>query len=220
MNLSPIPSGSDGRMRWAMITAFVGLLLIGILTVINSVELSRLAEQNNTDHLDAQVQVLATHVADLVRQVEQARKLPDAVPLARYDAERQTAEQRLAVIEQALHARPTDDDLPLLRDRQTQLEERLTQFMALTATPAPTPTPVRPTPSPQPKAAEPSFQVIGVERRADERFLAILPVRANSLSQVRLLRVGDRENSWRLDAIDDVAVTFSQAGKTRRLSLP
>jgi outer membrane murein-binding lipoprotein Lpp len=206
-------------MRWTTIAAFVGLLLIGILSVINSVELARLADQNPIDPLNAQVQVLATHVADLARQVEQARKRLDAVPLTRYDAEIETVEQRLATIEQTLNERP-NDDLPPLRDRLTQLEERLTQFTALTATPAPIPPSARPTPSPQPKAAEPPFQVVGVERRADERFLAILPVRANSLSQVRLLRVGDRENGWRLDAIDDVAVTFSHAGKTRRLSLP
>jgi hypothetical protein len=206
------------RIPWT-IAAGVGLLLIGALTVINSVELSRLAEQNPTDPLDAQVQVLATHVADLARQVEQARKLPNAVPLARYEAEYQTAEHRLAAIEQALRERPADDDLPLLRDRLTQLEERQTQFMALTATPAVTPLPARPNPSPQPKAAEPSFQVIGVERRADERFLTILPARTNSLAQVRLLRIGDKENGWRLETIEDEAVIFSHAGKNRRLNL-
>jgi hypothetical protein len=220
MNLSPIPSGSDGRTRWTTIAAFAGLLLIGILTVINSIELARLAEQKRTDPLDAQVQVLATHVADLARHVEHARKRPDAVPLTRYDTERQTMEQRLATLEQTLNEFPADDDTQLLRDRLAQLEERLTQFMALTATPAMTPPPARPTPSPQPKAAEPPFQVIGVERRADERFLAILPARANSLSQVRLLRIGDKEDGWRLTAIDDEAVIFSLAGKNHRLSLP
>jgi hypothetical protein len=62
--------------------------------------------------------------------------------------------------------------------------------------------------------------VIGVERRAEERFLTILPKGMEALSEARLLRVGEREDGWRLDAIEEDAGVFSQAGRKRRLSLP
>ncbi|MDR3212497.1 MAG: hypothetical protein LBT71_01045 [Azoarcus sp.] len=215
MNLPLIPSGRRGRIHWTAIAARAGLLLVGALTVINSVELTRLPEQDRADSLDAQVQMLATHVADLARHAEQARTQPETVSLARYDAERQTVEQRLAAIEQALSERPGTHDLQPLRDRLAQLEERLASYTAAQSAiqiPAPPSPPVRP------KAAEPSFQVLGVERRADERFLVILAAGANSLAQARLLRVGDQENGWRLKAIEDETATFSQAGQDRRLN--
>jgi hypothetical protein len=201
------------RIPWTAIAVGIALLLVGTLTVINSVELSRLAEANPSGARDAQLQVIATHVADLAQEVEYARKRPEAVSLLRYDAEIETVEQRLTIIEQVLHERPADDLQPLRNDL-TQLEERLTQFMARTTAPAmaptavPTATPPPARPSPSPKAAEPPFQLIGIERRADERFLAILPAKADSLAQMRLLRVGDKEDGWRLDAIDDETATF------------
>jgi type IV secretory pathway VirB9-like protein len=62
--------------------------------------------------------------------------------------------------------------------------------------------------------------VIGVERRAEERFVAILPKGTEALSDTRLLRVGEQENGWRLDAIEEDAGVFSQAGRKRRLNFP
>ncbi|MDR2112571.1 MAG: hypothetical protein LBQ62_05665, partial [Candidatus Accumulibacter sp.] len=71
--------------------------------------------------------------------------------------------------------------------------------------------PAAPPPAPRAKLAEPSFRVIGIERRADERFLSILPGRTDSLALARLLRVGDTADGWRLDAIEESSATFSQA---------
>jgi hypothetical protein len=62
--------------------------------------------------------------------------------------------------------------------------------------------------------------VIGLERRADERFLTIRPKGTDTLSQVRLLRVGDTADGWRLDAIEDEAAIFHKGGRKHRLNLP
>ena len=136
------------------------------------------------------------------------------MPLARYDAERENVEQRLAAIEQALEKRPSDDLRPL-RDRLARLEERLAQHMKKPAVK----TPARPAAPPEPKIVAPSFRVIGIERRADERFLSILPQGTDGLSQARLLRVGDTEDGWQLEAIEDEAATFVQGNKKHRLNL-
>ena len=136
---------ATARARWTTIAACIGLFLVGGLNVINSVELSRLSEQNPGDTLDAQVQVLATHIAGLAEQVEQSRKPSDAVPLKRYDAERQNVEQRLTAIEQALNERQGSNNLQPLRDRLARMEQRWTeQRQAQKTKPAvPRPTPAK-----------------------------------------------------------------------------
>jgi hypothetical protein len=200
--------------RGTKIAATVFLLLVGVLTAINSVGLSHLLdEQNRARPQDAQIQRLASRVADLAQRVEPLRQAPDAVPLSHYEAERKNMERRLAAVEQAVKERPSLPDSPALRERLARLEQRLKQRPPPAA---PRPAPAEATP---PKVPDPAFQVIGAEQRAGERFLAILPSGANALSQARLLRIGEREEGWRLEAIYLDTAVFSQAGQIRRLSM-
>jgi hypothetical protein len=208
---APIPA--DGGLRWTVIAGGVGLLLVGALAVTNRVELTRLAETNATETQDARFQALAARLAELAGEIEGSRKSP-GLPLARYEAEQESLERRLAAIEQAANDPPSDDLQPL-RERLARLEAKLAQQVKKSAA-----KPVaRPAAPPEPKISEPSFQVIGVERRADERFVSILPQGADGLSQLRLLRVGDTEDGWRLEAIEEDAATFRQGGRKHRLNL-
>jgi hypothetical protein len=206
---------SASCLRWTAITAGAGLLLVGALTAMNRVELTRLAEANPSEAQDARLAALATRVAELAKEAEASRKPSGAVPPARHDAEREAVEARLAAIEQGLNERPAFDDLDLLRARLARLEETLTPPVK----PSAARTPARSAPPPEPKIAEPSFQAIGVERRADERFLSILPRGAEGLREVRLLRVGETEDGWRLEAIGEEDATFGQGNKKHRLNL-
>ncbi|MDR0363096.1 MAG: hypothetical protein LBJ46_10505 [Planctomycetota bacterium] len=218
--MNPLPSRSDGRSSWKSLAVFAGLLLVGALSVINYVELTRLSAAAPSE--DARLQVLAARLAELAQEVEAVQKPADAVPLARFTAERESVERRLAAIEQAINERLSDDGLQGVRERLAQLEEDRAQQAAnppvMPAPPA-NPLPAPPVPPPPPRLAEPAFRVIGIERRAEERFLTILPARARSLAQARLLRVGDAEGGWRLDAIEDDAGVFSQGGRKRRMNL-
>jgi hypothetical protein len=227
--MNPLSSRGDGRRSWTAVAIAIGLLLVAVLAVLNRVELARLTEAV-PEARDARLEALAARVAELAREAEAFRERPEAVPLARHDAERQAVEQRLAAIEQASSER--SGDVTLLRDRLARLEDEWArhaanvpaEFVNPPAPPvplaAPAPSQAPPNPAPPPRIAEPSFRVIGVERRADERFLTILPKGAESLSGARLLRAGDRENGWRLDAIEENAGVFSQGGRKRRLGLP
>jgi hypothetical protein len=200
----------------------LGLLFVAVLAVFNRIELARLSESSPVETQDARLQALTARVAELVQESETYRKRAEVVPLERYDAERKNVEQRLVAIEQVLNDRP-DEDLSVLRDRLSRLEEEWTLYtappVAPTVAPPPAPPPVPPTPAPQAKIAEPSFRVIGVERRGEARFLTILPARAEALSQARLLRVGDQEDGWWLEAIEEEAGVFRQGGRKHRLSL-
>jgi hypothetical protein len=61
--------------------------------------------------------------------------------------------------------------------------------------------------------------VIGIERRAEERFLMILPKGTDTLSQARLLRVGEQADGWRLDVIKEEGGVFSRDGRKRRMNV-
>lgn len=209
-------SGQHRHSTLMRIAAITWLLLISAAVVIDHVALSGLATQVETSAPGLQVAVLEKRLAELIQQVEQTQQQPAALPQARYEAEHQALEQRLSTIEQALGNRPTAENLLPLQARIEQLEMRLTS-------PRPTPsTTVRPrasTPA-KPKTAELPFRVIGAELRAGERFLSILPSVSGELSQIRLLRPGEAEADWHLEAIEGSAAVFRHGDDTRRLPIP
>jgi len=214
--MSDIPGTTRHRhIPLLRVAAAAWLLLISVAVVINHVAVSNL-DRDGYDALDVRIAVLEGRLAELARQVEQGERQPAALPLARYESERQALDQRLAALEQALGERPTAESLLSLQVRVGQLEARL-------AAPRPAvPAAARPRApaAPTPQATEPPFRVIGAELRAGERFLSILPADAGALSQVRLLRPGEAEAGWHLDAIEGDAAVFRHGDETRRLVVP
>ncbi len=69
-------------------------------------------------------------------------------------------------------------------------------------------------------SATPPFQVLGLELRGAERFLAIRPNGADGLGAIRLLRVGEVESGWQLEALEPQSALFRFEQNTRRLTLP
>lgn len=215
--MTTIP-GSESRphgtlMRVAVVT---WLLLISGAAVINHVALSGLAAQVETHAPGMQVTVLEKRLAELIKQVEHVQQQPDALPQARYEAERQALEQRMSVIEEALDSQPAADNLLPLQARIERLE------MRLSAPPPAPPTPPRPRAAApaKPKATEPPFRVIGAELRAGEQFLSIVPAASDALAQVRLLRAGEAEAGWHLEAIERNTAVFRHGDDSCRLPIP
>jgi len=215
--MTTIP-GSQSRPHGTLmrVTVVTWLLLISGAVVINHVALSGLAAQVETHAPGLQVAVLEKRLAELIQQVEHTQQQPDALPQARYEAERRALEQRLNVIEEALGSQPAADNLLPLQARLEQLEMRL-------SAPPPEP-PISPRPRAaapaNPKAIEPPFRVIGTELRAGEPFLSILPAASHALAQVRLLRPGESEAGWHLEAIEPNAAVFRHGADSRRMPIP
>lgn len=210
--------GSESRphsplMRVAVVT---WLLMISGAVAINHVALSGLATQVETHAPSLQVAALEKRLAELIQQVEHTQQQPDALPQARYEAERRALEQRLNVIEEALGSQPAADNLLPLQARIEQLEMRLS---ALPPAPLTTPRPRAAAPA-KPKAIEPPFRVIGTELRAGELFLSILPAASDALAQVRLLRPGEAEAGWHLEAIETNTAVFRHGADSLRLPIP
>lgn len=214
--MTTAPNPAD-RRRTTLLRVAVStwLLLISGAVLIDHVALSNFAEQAETRAPGAQVAVLESRWTELSQAVEQLQQRPATLPQAHYEADRQALDLRLAVIEQALGERLTADSLQALQARVARLEARSAQRQANRVTPS-----ARTTAPAKPKPAEPTFQVIGAELRAGERFLSILPADATALAHVRLLRAGEEEGGWWLEAIDGDAAVFRQTGETRRVSIP
>lgn len=198
------------------IAAVTWLLLISAAVVINHVALSGLAIQVETHAPSQQVAVLEKRLAELTRQLEHVQQQPGALPQARYKAEREALELRINAIERSLGSQPAADYLLPLQARLDQLEIRFS------APPPTSPTPPRPRAAApaKPKAIKPPFRVIGAELRAGEQFLSIMPAAADTLAQVRLLRAGEAEAGWQLEAIERNTAVFRHGDDSRRLPIP
>lgn len=70
-------------------------------------------------------------------------------------------------------------------------------------------------------APPPPFDVIGLEHRGGQEFLAIAPIGSNQLSQIQLVRPGDGVSgtSWRLRSVDSASASFDVAGVSQTIAL-
>ena len=207
------PTDAISRTRWPKIAAAVGLLLVSALAVVNSVGLSRLAEQSLAGDQSAHMQALATRVGDLEQQASAAKRQPKFVAQPDFDAARQALETRLTQIEQAQATNAHAADLQALQTRVGEFEARVKKVPAAAA-------PRRIVEAATPKEPEAAFSVAGVELRGGERFLSIATPGATSVRELRLLRVGDAVGGWQLQAIEAHAAVFRADGQTQRIALP
>ncbi|GKS83664.1 hypothetical protein AVMA1855_05950 [Acidovorax sp. SUPP1855] len=207
------PPSRSMLLRAAAITA---LVLTSVIAVIDHVALSRLSERTSAGPRASQIASLENRLAELAQQIESVQQQPPAMTQADFEEARSAIAQRLAEVDQAIAERPPAPDLSPLQSRIEQLEERLNTSARAAMQPPPSPG----APPPPPKASVPPFQVIGSEVRGGERFLTILPQNASAPSQARVLRPGDVESGWRLEAIENRTAVWEHQGEVRRLAVP
>lgn len=67
----------------------------------------------------------------------------------------------------------------------------------------------------------PPFDLIGLEHRGGQAFLAIAPIGSNQLSQIQLVRPGDGVSgtSWKLRYVDSASASFDVAGVSQTIAL-
>jgi hypothetical protein len=208
------PTDAIGRTRWPKIAAAVGLLLVSALAVVNSVGLSRLAQQSLAGDQGAHVLALATRVGDLEQQASATKHQPKFIAQPDFDAARQALETRLAQVEQAQATDAHAADLQALQTRVGEVEARVKKKVPAATAPR------RIVEAATPKEPEAAFSVAGVELRGGERFLSIATPGATSVRELRLLRVGDAVGGWQLQAIEAHAAVFRADGQTQRIALP
>lgn len=214
MNIPQLPTEGADRARWLKIAAAAWLLLVSVLAVVNSVGLSRLAEQSQASAQDAHVQALNTRVAELEQQSAASKSQPKPVTQPDFEAARKALDERLSQVEQAQTADNRAGDLQALQARMGDIEARLKKAATPVAAPRRTAEAVKP------KAPEPPFSVAGLELRGGERFLSIAAPGVAAVRELRLLREGDAIGAWQLQVIEAHAAVFRVDGQTQRIVLP
>lgn len=208
----------DSRSMLLRAAGIAWLTLISAATIVNHVSLSSLATQASANAQASQVVALETRQTELNQSLDTLQKRP-AVTQARYEADSKTFEQRMTAVESGLDQRLTAASLSSLETRIDQLTSRLDKPNQTTPVPVRTRVihPTKPT-----QAASLPFMVMGTELRGGERFLSILPTGTAAFTEMRVLRPGEADSGWRLQAIDGQTAVFQREndGQTHRLMLP
>lgn len=214
--MTPPENPLTSRTTLLRVATITWLILISGAVVINHVTLSKLLDLSAEKAPTRLVTALDERVTALTTWVEQQdQRQSIALPVTRYESDHQSLDQRLKILEQTLKEPSTTQDLQDLQRRIEQLEARPTTVQSLS--PKVTTRPRKPTPQ---KTLEPPFQVTGIEQRGDERFLSLLPTGSTALSQTRLLRPGETEAGWQLNAIESDTAVFQNGTHVRRLAIP
>lgn len=160
--------------------------------------------------------LLQARIAELSQQIEERNRQPPPLPRARFDAAQKTLETRLASIEQTLGAALTQADADALRERLEKIEIRLDSTPVQNKPPMRRPPAAAAKPGPVPLP----FTVIGLERRADEPFLSIVPAGAAPVPPFDILHQGETLSGWRLDAIEGRTAILSNGAARRHVAVP
>ncbi|RUT42369.1 hypothetical protein WG29040_01945 [Pseudomonas sp. PAMC 29040] len=209
----------DSRSMLLRAAGIAWLTLISAATIVNHASLSSLATQASANVQASQVVALEAGLTELNQSLDTLQKRPVALTQARYETDSKTLEQRMTAIEIGLKQRLTAASLSSLETRIDQLTTRLDKPNQTTPVPVRTRVthPTKPT-----QAAGLPFTVMGIELRGGERFLSILPTGNAAFSEMRVLRPGETDSGWRLQAIDGQTAVFQREndGQTHRLTLP
>lgn len=200
------------RLTRLIVVAWLALLSIAL--VMLALSLKRLDAQRRQDAPDAQIAELQSRTLEL----ETFRASVEVAPSAATESDLQQIRDQWQQQWDGLHLRLQDfsstTELASVQSRLDTLAQQINTTKSAANKPLPR------TAKSQPAAAAPTFQVLGVESRGGVRFLAIQPQSSSGLASVHLLRVGDTEGRWQLEALDSRTAQFRIDHQTRHLSLP
>lgn len=209
----------------------VGVMLAG-LGVVTAYQHLRIEEVAASLSSGQNVVPLNKRLDELTNQVEQ---LQGAGFLSRSDwqASQKPANERLDALQ--LQVRQFSDQQAQLqgwRDELTALAAKVDSLQAslqtlrqkapvtpLSSKSKPKP-PSIDRPAPRPVAMTPPFQVVGIEYRGGEAFLAVLPPQGQQLRDIDLIRPGEAIQGWRLSTLGARTAQFTLPdGRTHSLAV-
>jgi hypothetical protein len=195
------------------------MLILAIIVIYQSLNLSNLTKRSDNT-------VLLDRMDNLEGQQDGLRLDLDAiaglnfVTTGRYEKDQHTLNERLKAYTEAPQTdwQQLRDDITALAAQADRVQQELSSLQEhLTRPPAPAPTQaVRKHPPSRPKPQTPPFEVIGLEYRGGETFLAVSPNHNTSLNQVQLLHAGDSHQSWLLQSLDSDTAHFRLPDGSRR----
>ena len=209
------------RPRPLGIVLVAWLLLVSALAIVDHVRLSRSRDAHGPTAPSPQIVELERHVAALEASVSTIRRQPVPVTAARYEAAERAQDARFARIETSLANVVHMTDVAPLGEQLTHLKAEVWRLRhtlpprPLARERASSPGSVR-----HPVEVPPPFVVLGTELRGGEEFLTVAPRDAQSLFEVRVLRQGETDGNWTLEAIEGRTAVFVTANRVERVPIP
>lgn len=212
-------TGSVSSRRSLSIVAGTWILLVSALVIADHVRLSRSIHDRPAGVEPARVATLSNRIEALEITVTNLKRQPAPVHAAEYDSAEAAQNAQLSRIENSLTDFVHTADVTSLTQQVTRLHaeiwrlrhplaSRLRRVAAVVGVP------------PQPVEQPLPFQVLGTELRGGEEFLAVAPGDAHSLSQARVLRAGESDGDWKLEAIKGRTAVFENGGQLHRVPIP
>ncbi|WYX49658.1 hypothetical protein WJ977_21250 [Achromobacter xylosoxidans] len=214
MTFSPSPAR---RAAWWRVLFAGGLLSVAALAVVTYVQSVDLANSMKERASNTQIRAVEGRVASLQEQFDSYRRQPAPVSQATFTNAKGAWEARLQMLEDAADGAARREEVEALRRSLTETQAELEALRRA-------PTPPRPAASPAKRPARiplpAPVQILGIESRGGERFLSLAPTGDATLGRARLLRLGESDGNWRLDAIEGHRAVFQVHGQTRHLAIP
>ena len=215
----------SSRPRPLGIVAVVWLALITALSIVDHVRLSRSPDAHDRIAQSPKVAAIERRVAVLEATVSNIRRQPAPVAAGQFEATERAQDARLARIETSLANVVHVADISPLQGQLTHLAAevwRLRHPLPPRARQRPVIHERAPTPGSVRQSAEvpPPFIILGTELRGGEEFLTVAPRDAQSLFQVRVLRPGETDGSWTLEAIEGRTAVFVTSNRLQRVPIP
>lgn len=228
MNLPKLPSGKK-------ILIAMGALALGGTLAFQQYQLATMRNTLTEAADKTTIKALQGRLSDIDGRLDTVAGKP-MVSMDDFRASQQALSARIDAV-QAATAQAQDlartsasaSELVVLKADVEALNNKLQKVATSRPTVATTKPPVQPKPRRKAAAAKaapapqtpPPFQMVGLEYRGGERFLAIAPSGSTRLSQIYLIRPGEFVNgsSWHLKSVNDRTATFDVDGATRTLNI-
>jgi len=194
------------------VVAWLTLLSVGLVAL--ALSLTRLDAQRRQDAPDAQIAELQARALELEAFRAAVEATSAVVTESDFQVMRDHWQQQWDTLDQRQQDLASATDLTVLQNRLDALVQQINTAKPVVTKPRPRAA------KPGAAPAAPTFQLLGIEMRGGERFLAIQPNDTTGLADVRLLRVGDAEGRWQLEILEPRSALFRVGQQTRRLPLP
>ena len=201
---------TNPRLTRLFVVAWLTLLSLALVALA----LSRQDTQYRQDAPDAQIAELQTRMLELEAFRASVEGSPAVVTESDFQQMRDDWQQQWDSLNQRQRDFASSTDLAAVQNRLDALAQQVSATKPVENKARPRTAKPRPTPT------TPAFQLLGVESRGGERFLAIQPNGTAGLAAVRLLRLGDAEGRWQLETLEPRSAVFRFDQQTRRLPLP
>lgn len=208
---------AESRSRSIRVVIATWLVLVSAIALIDHVVLSQLSA--DVRPRGGEVAILHERVAALEGQLDGIARKPPSVSESRFNVAQQAWDARLAQLEEKMSGAVRHDELTTLHDRLNAVETRLAGIRQTRTPAAPRPRPAQAEPAKAPEVLVAPFTVLGIDVRGGESFLSLAPLGTDSLSQARVLRVGEIYGDWRLEKLDAAAAEFRVGERSIRLAL-